>query len=89
MKLKELYKKYDPQYHIIVFGRPLSQPTTPFSYLPYDRKELMNMEVAEMKIEEKKYVESGISFRTMKPTKPVKRKGHIYVYVKKVEESES
>ena len=85
MKLKDLYKKYDPQYYICVFGKPLKQETIPFSHLPYDRKELMNMEVIEMEIEEKEYTECGINFATMKPTKPIKRKGNIYVYVRKEE----
>lgn len=83
MKLKELYEKFDPEYYICVFGKPLNQNTIPFSHLPFDRNELMNMEVVEMEKEEKEYVESGISFRTMKPTKPIKRKGNIYVYVRK------
>ena len=83
MKLKELYKKYDPEYYICVFGKPLSQQTIPFSHLPYNKKELMNMEVVETEIEEKEYIEKGFSLVTMKPTKPIKRKGNIYVYVKK------
>lgn len=83
MKLRELYKKFDPDYYIYVFGKPLNQETIPFSHLPLDRNELMNMEVVEMEKEEKEYVESGISFKTMKPTKPIKRKGNIYVYVRK------
>ena len=82
MKLKDVYDKYSPDYYICVFGKPLNQNTIPFSHLPFDRNELMNMEVVEMKKEEKEYVESGISFKTMKPTKPIKRKGNIYVYVK-------
>ena len=83
MKLKELYKKYDPEYYICVFGKPLKQKTIPFTFLPYDRNELMDMEVVEMEIEEKEYIESGISFATMKSIKPIKRKGNIYVYVRK------
>lgn len=83
MKLKELYKKYSKDYYICVFGKPLKQKTIPFSYLPYNKNELMEMEVVEIKKEEKEYMETGISFKTFKPTKPIHRKGNIYVYVKK------
>lgn len=82
MKLKELYKKYDQDYYICVFGKPLNQKTIPFTHLPNDWKAVENMEVIEMKKEEKEYTEFGISFKTMKPIKPIKRKGKIYVYVK-------
>lgn len=80
MVLKELYKVYK-DYNIVVFGRPLNQKTIPFTFLPKD-KELMDCEVVEKKIEEKEYIERGVKFATMKPTKPIKRKGTIYVYVK-------
>lgn len=82
MKLKDLYKKYSPDYYICVFGKPLNIQTIPFSHLPSDRKVLMNMQVIEYEKEEKPYIEKGINFTTMKPTKPIKRKGNIYVYVK-------
>lgn len=81
MKLKELYKQYSPDYSIIVFGKPLKERTIPFTLLPKD-KELMECEVVEIKKEEKEYIEYGVSFKTLKPTKPIKRKGNIYVYVK-------
>ena len=80
MKLKELYKKYS-EYNIVVFGKPLKQKTIPFTFLPQD-KPLMECEVIEFKKKEKPYIEYGVSFTTMKPTKPIERKGHIYVYVK-------
>lgn len=82
MLLKELYKKYDKEYNIVVFGVPLKEMKhcTPFTRLPRD-KELMECEVVEYKVEEKPYVERGIHFATMKPTKPINRKGHVYVYV--------
>lgn len=83
MKLKELYKKYDPDYYICVFGKPLNTPTIPFTHLPLNWKEIEEMEVIEMEIEDKPYIEKGISFKTMKPTKPIHRKGNIYVYVRK------
>lgn len=83
MKLKEFYKKYSPEYYIMVFGKPLEKETIPFTHLPSDRKELMEYYVAEMKIETKEYTEVGVSFATMKPTKPIKRSGTIYVYAKK------
>ena len=82
MKLKELYKKYNPDYYICVFGKPLNQKTIPFTHLPNDWKIVENMEVIEMKKEEKEYIESGIAFSNMRHTKPIKRKGNIYVYVK-------
>lgn len=82
MKLKQLYKQYK-EYNIIVFGVPLEQMyhCTPFTRLPKD-KDLMECEVVEFKKEDKPYIEQGIHFATMKPTKPIKKKGHIYVYVK-------
>ncbi len=83
MKLRELYKQFDPDYYIMVFGVPLKkiQYCTPFTRLPKD-KSLMECEVVEYRIEEKPYIEKGIHLATMKPTKPINRKGHIYVYVK-------
>ena len=83
MKLKELYNKYENDYVIEVHGRPLSKKTIPFSYLPYDRKELMNMEVVETSIWEHEDTIIGWSFPDMKPTKPKKIKGTISVYVRK------
>lgn len=82
MKLKEFYKKYKG-YNIIVFGVSLNQmqSCTPFTRLPKD-KPLMECEAAEWQVEDKPYIEQGISFATMKPTKPIKKKGHVYVYVK-------
>lgn len=80
MKLKELYKKYG-EYNIVVFGKPLKQKTIPFTFLPQD-KPLMECEVIELQKKEKPYIEYGVSFTTMKSTKPIERKGHIYVYVK-------
>lgn len=82
MKLKEMYRQYK-EYNIVVFGVPLEQMQhcTPFTRLPKD-KPLMECEVVEYQKEEKPYIEKGIKFATMKPTKPIERKGHIYVYVK-------
>ena len=84
MKLKDLYKKYDKDYSICVFGKPLEEKTIPFTFLPHDREERMNMEVVEMEIKEKEHTEYGVSFKTMKAIKPIHRKGYINVYVKKV-----
>ena len=81
MLLKEMYKRYTPDYSIVVFGKPLSQKTIPFTCLPRD-KELMDCEVVEYEIKEKSYTECGWHFSTMKPTKSIKRKGNIYVYVR-------
>lgn len=86
MKLKELYKKYNKDYSICVFGKPLCEKTIPFTFLPYDKEKRMNMEVAEMEVIEKEHIEYGVSFKTMKPIKPINRKGYINVYVKKVSE---
>ena len=81
MKLKELYNTYEPEYYIMVFGKPLNQPTIPFTHLPKD-KDLMECEVVDYEIKNKEYIEKGVNFKTMKPTKPIKRKGNVLVYVK-------
>lgn len=80
MKFKDLKKEYKG-YDIIAFGRPLSEPTIPFTFLPKD-KPLDECDVVEMKKEDKEWIQTGVSFKTMKPLKPKKMKGHIYVYVR-------
>lgn len=86
IRLKDIYKKY-PNYDIIVYGKPLAniKHMIPFSYLPSDRKQLMNMEVIEMQKEEKEQIITGVHFPDMTPIKPYTIKGNIYVYVKKAE----
>lgn len=80
MKVKELKKQYKG-YDIVLFGRPLSQPTIPFTLLPKG-KEIDEMEVVETNIIEKEFTQYGVSFKTMKPIKPKQMKGTINVYVK-------
>ncbi len=80
MKVKELRKQYKG-YDIVLFGRPLSQPTIPFTLLPKG-KEIDEMEVVETNIINKEFTQFGVSFKTMKPIKPQKMKGTINVYVK-------
>lgn len=76
-ELKDKYKGYD----IIAFGRPLKQQTIPFTFLPKDKK-LEECEVIDYKVEDKEYIQYGVSFKTMKPIKPKKIKGNVYCYVK-------
>lgn len=80
MKVKELRKQYKG-YDIVLFGRPLSQPTIPFTLLPKG-KEIDEMEVIETNIINKEFTQYGVSFKTMKPIKPQNMKGTINVYVK-------
>ena len=80
MKYKELKKEYR-NYSIEVYGRPLATPTIPFTMLPKD-KPLDECEVVDYKIIEKEFIQTGVSFKTMKPIKPKKMKGYVRVYVK-------
>jgi len=82
MKVKELYKKYK-DYDILLFGRPLEKETIPFSFLPYDRKELMNMEVIDIKVEEKEFDSPIYSFPDLKYKGTDHYKGHVMAYCKK------
>ena len=80
MTFKEIKNKYK-DYNIVVFGRPLKEQTIPFTFLPKDKK-LDDCEIIEMKKIDKEFIQTGVSFKTMKPTKSELKKGHIYVYVK-------
>lgn len=80
MKVKELYSnpKYKG-YEIMIFGRPLSQRTTPFSFLKSD---WMDWEVKEMKKENIHF--NQFDFRSFKTKgKKIPMKGTIYVYAQK------
>lgn len=82
MTYKELKAKYKG-YSFIAIGVPLKDKLhcTPFTRLPKDKK-LDDCDVVEYEVEDKEYTEYGIHFATMKPIKPRKKKGHVYVYVK-------
>lgn len=80
MIYKELKKKYK-DYSVEAFGRPLEEPTIPFTLLPKD-KPLDDCEVVDYKVIEKEFTQYGVSFKTMKPIKPKKMKGYVYVYVR-------
>lgn len=82
MKLRELYRIYDG-YHIIVFGRPLNQPTTPFTMLPRN-KELMECRVMDYKVERKEQDIPCFKLTTkgIKHYKTDHILGNVYVYVK-------
>ena len=81
MKLFKDFKKEYKDYSIEVFGKPLDTPTIPFTFLPKD-KTLDECEIIDYKIIEKEFTQTGVSFKTMKPIKPKKMKGHILVYVR-------
>lgn len=49
MLLKELYKKYNKEYNIKVYGRPLNEMTIPFTLLPKG-KDMMECEVVDYRI---------------------------------------
>lgn len=80
MTYKELKAKYKG-YDVIAFGKPLDTPTIPFTHLPKD-KPLDECEVVEFKADDKKFIQTGVSFKDLKPLKPIKKKGHVYAYVK-------
>ena len=84
MKVKELYKQYK-DYNIVLFGKPLDKPTIPFTFLPNDRKELMQMEVVEIKIEEKPFSSPVFGFADLKYKRTEHYKGHVMAYCRKVE----
>lgn len=84
MTVKELYKKYN-NYDIMLFGKPLERKTTPFSFLPFDRKELMNLEVKDIKIEEKEFESPRFSFPDLKYKGTDHYKGKVYAYCVKGE----
>lgn len=54
MTIKELYKKYKG-FNIELFGKPLEKQTIPFSFLPFDKKELNEMVVKDIKIKEQPF----------------------------------
>ena len=79
MKLKELYRIYKG-YQITVFGRPLGQPTIPFTFLPRD-KELMDCKVMDYRVEKKeKDIPHFDLSGKYKSTEHIL--GDVYVYVK-------
>ena len=80
MKFKDFKKQYK-NYSIEVFGRPLDTPTIPFTLLPKD-KPLDDCEVVDYIVENKEFMQTGVSFKTMKPLRPKKMKGYVRVYVK-------
>ena len=80
MIYKELKKKYK-DYDVEAFGRPLEEPTIPFTLLPKD-KPLDDCEVVDFRVIEKEHTNYGVSFKTMKPIKPENKKGYVYVYVR-------
>lgn len=80
MKFKDLKRQYK-NYSFEVFGRPLDTPTIPYTLLPKD-KPLDDCEVVDYEVEDKEFVQYGVSFGTMKPLRPKKMKGHVRVYVK-------
>ena len=84
MKVKELYKQYK-DYNIVLFGKPLDKPTIPFTFLPNDRKERMQMEVVEIKIEEKPFDSPVFSFKDLKYKKTEHYKGTVSAYCIKEE----
>ena len=79
MKVKELYKKYK-DYSIELFGKPLEKQTIPFSFLPYGRKELMNMEVVDIKIVEKPFDNYRFGFYNLEYKGTEHYKGTVMAY---------
>ena len=55
MKLKDIYKKYKG-YSFEVFGRPLSQPTIPFTLLP-KVDDINECEVIELEVKKDKHIQ--------------------------------
>jgi len=81
MKVKELYKKYEKDYTILLFGdKTLKYNSTPFTCLPKD-KPLDECEVVEMKIEDEEVEVTELSSKLQYKGKQ-KYKGTLYALVK-------
>ena len=79
MKVRELYKKFDG-YSFELYGRPLEQPTIPFTFLPRD-KELMECDVVDYQVKEKEHEEHH--FNMMGEYKLTEhKKGYVRAYIK-------
>lgn len=76
MLVKDLYKKYDKDYTIMLFGRPLDENTIPFTLLPKG-KNLNECEVVEYRVIDKKH-ETYILIKKEKEN----IKGYVYAYIK-------
>ena len=79
MKVKELYKRYK-DYHIMLFGAPLKEPSTPFTRLPKNKK-LDDCTVVELKVKEEKVKMQSFSLN-LKYKGTEEYKGTVYAYVK-------
>lgn len=84
MTVKELYKRYKG-YNIVLFGKPLEKPTTPFTYLPLNQKELYDMVVKDYKVKEKPFDSPVFSFKDLKYKKTEHYKGTVSAYCVKGE----
>ena len=79
MTVKELYRKYKG-YSIMLFGIPLEKPSTPFSCLPINSKELDKYIVKDMKIETEEITTMDFD-ETLNYKGQTNYKGSIYAYV--------
>lgn len=79
MTVKELRKEYK-DYMILLFGRPLSEPTTPYTLLPKG-KDIDECVVAECDVKEKPHeaISLGLDLRKRGV---VKYKGTVWAYIK-------
>ena len=83
MTVTELRRKYKG-YHIMLFGRPLEQQTTPYTLIPKHKSE-KELEVVDLKIKEEpcdspfwKLGKNGLTYMGKEHTK-----GSVYAYVVK------
>lgn len=79
MKVKDIYKQYEKDYNIELYGKPLKFKSIPFSYLPKG-KPLMELEVKDIKKIEKEFTQTVGSWKTGY-LGTEKKKGYIQVYV--------
>lgn len=78
MKVREAMTRYK-DYLVVVFGRPLNEPTIPFTMLPKDRK-LEDLEIAEIRVEEKP--QRVVSAKLGGKTSTQQSKGIVKIYAK-------
>ena len=79
MKVKDVYKKYKG-YTVMLFGKPLSESSTPFTHLPKN-KDLDECTVVDIKVEERKQTILSFNINLTKGKKE-ESLGDVYCYIK-------
>lgn len=79
MTVKDLFSKYK-DYTIMLFGKPLSEQSIPFSNLPKD-KDMYKCDVIDYKVINDVHGDYSFSFNNKKG-KYSRCKGYVYAYIK-------